>query len=336
MKKVLVTGISGYIGAHFALELLKQGYAVKGSVRSLSKTEKILADISKHIDPNGNLEFCALDLLKDDGWDEAMKGFEYVLHVASPFINKEPKDESLYIKPAVEGTQRALKAAKKAGVKRMVLTSSMVSMLGDDDKSTVLNQSTWTNVSSKNVSAYAKSKTLAEKSAWKFIEDQEKGTSLELTVVNPGPVFGPTLSGDLSGASMGMFRDLILGKMPMLPQAAINMSDVRDIAKIHVLALENKKASGQRFIVGTEKAYSFQEMAQILKSNGYEKVSTKVAPNFLLMLISNFNRDLKSMRGFIGKTYQADVSPAMKTFNWKPYAFETTVLDTAISVKESM
>jgi dihydroflavonol-4-reductase len=336
MKKVLVTGISGYIGAHCALELLKQGYAVKGSVRSLSKTEKILADISKHIDPNGNLEFCALDLLKDDGWDEAMKGCEYVLHVASPFINKEPKDESLYIKPAVEGTQRALKAAKKAGVKRMVLTSSMVSMLGDADKSTALNQSTWTNVSSKNVSAYAKSKTLAEKSAWKFIEDQEKGTSLELTVVNPGPVFGPTLSGDLSGASMGMFRDLILGKMPMLPQAAINMSDVRDIAKIHVLALENKKASGQRFIVGTEKAYSFQEMAQILKSNGYEKVSTKVAPNFLLMLMSNFNRDLKSMRGFIGKTYQADVSPAMKTFNWKPYAFETTVLDTAISVKESM
>jgi dihydroflavonol-4-reductase len=265
-----------------------------------------------------------------------MKGCEYVLHVASPFINKEPKDESLYIKPAVEGTQRALKAAKKAGVKRMVLTSSMVSMLGDADKSTVLNQSTWTNVSSKNVSAYAKSKTLAEKSAWKFIEDQEKGTSLELTVVNPGPVFGPTLSGDLSGASMGMFRDLILGKMPMLPQAAINMSDVRDIAKIHVLALENKEASGQRFIVGTEKAYSFQEMAQILKSNGYEKVSTKVAPNFLLMLMSNFNRDLKSMRGFIGKTYQADVSPAMKTFNWKPYAFETTVLDTAISVKESM
>ena len=223
MKKVLVTGISGYIGAHCALELLKQGYAVKGSVRSLSKTEKILADISKHIDPNGNLEFCALDLLKDDGWDEAMKGCEYVLHVASPFINKEQKDESLYIKPAVEGTQRALKAAKKAGVKRMVLTSSMVSMLGDADKSTVFNQSTWTNVSSKNVSAYAKSKTLAEKSAWKFIEDQEKGTSLELTVVNPGPVFGPTLSGDLSGASMGMFRDLILGKMPMLPQAAINM-----------------------------------------------------------------------------------------------------------------
>ena len=336
MKKVLVTGISGYIGAHCALELLKQGYAVKGSVRSLSKTEKILADISKHIDPKGNLEFCELDLLKEEGWDEAMKGCEYVLHVASPFINKEPKDENLYIKPAVEGTQRALRAAKKAGIKRMVLTSSMVSMLGDADKSTVLNQSTWTNISSKNVSAYAKSKTLAEKSAWKFIEDQEKGTSLELTVVNPGPVFGPTLSGDLSGASMGMFRDLILGKMPMLPQAAINMSDVRDIAKIHVLALENKKASGQRFIVGTEKSYSFQEMAQILKSNGYEKVSTKVAPNFLLMLMSKFNRDLKSMRGFIGKTYDADVSPAMKTFNWKPYAFETTVLDTAKSVKESM
>lgn len=208
MKKVLVTGISGYIGQHCALELLKQGYAVRGSVRNMAKKDKITGDLSKHFDTEGKLEFCKLDLLNDVGWDAAMEGCDYVLHVASPFINKEPKDENLYIKPALEGTQRALKAAKKAGVKRMVLTSSMVSMLGDADESIEMNQSSWTNVTSKNVSAYAKSKTLAEKSAWKFIKEQDKHSPLELVVVNPGPVFGPTLSGDLSGASMGMYRDL--------------------------------------------------------------------------------------------------------------------------------
>ncbi|MDO7614408.1 MAG: NAD-dependent epimerase/dehydratase family protein, partial [Crocinitomicaceae bacterium] len=144
MKKVLLTGISGYIGQHCALELLKHGYSVRGSLRNLSKKDSIISDLSNELDLKGNLEFCQLDLLKDDGWDDAMEGCDYVLHVASPFINKEPKDENVYIRPAVEGTQRALKSAKKAGIKRMVLTSSMVSMLGDANQSIQMNQSTWT------------------------------------------------------------------------------------------------------------------------------------------------------------------------------------------------
>ena len=130
-KKVLLTGISGYIANHCAVELLKNGYSVRGSVRSLSKKEKVIDAISSQIDPKDNLEFCELDLLKDKGWDEAMKGCEFVLHVASPFVMIEPKNENEYIKPAVDGTLRALKAAKKSGVKRVVLTSSMVSMLED-------------------------------------------------------------------------------------------------------------------------------------------------------------------------------------------------------------
>jgi len=133
-----------------------------------------------------------------------------------------------------------------------------------------------------------------------------------------------------------MVKQIITGKMPMVPQAAINMSDVRDIAKIHVLALENKSASGKRFIVTTEKPYKFQEMAEILKTNGYPKVSTKLAPNFLLNFMANFNREAKSMRAFIGKTYSGDVSSTMETFNWKPISFEKTVIDTAKSVDEAM
>jgi dihydroflavonol-4-reductase len=292
--------------------------------------------IKKVIDPNGNLEYCELNLLNDEGWEEAMEDCDYVLHVASPFINIEPKDENLYIRPAVDGTMRALKAAKKAGVKRVVITSSMVSMLENADKSINIDSNSWTNVNAKNVSAYAKSKTLAEQSAWDFINNQKDPDPMELTVVNPGPVFGPTLSGNLEGASMGMVKQIITGKMPMVPQAAINMSDVRDIAKIHVLALENKSASGKRFIVTTEKPYKFQEMAEILKTNGYPKVSTKLAPNFLLNFMANFNREAKSMRAFIGKTYSGDVSSTMETFNWKPISFEKTVIDTAKSVDEAM
>ena len=333
MKRVLVTGISGYVGQHCAAELLKSGYSVRGSVRSLSKSDDVTEGIKKVIDPKGNLEYCELNLMKDEGWEKAMDGCDYVLHVASPFVNSEPKDENELIKPAVEGTLRALKAAKKAGVKRVVLTSSMVAMLGDANGSINLNQDSWTNVNAKHVTAYLKSKTLAEKSAWEFINNQQGDDKLELVVVNPGPVYGPTLSGNLSGESMSMYKDLITGKMPMLPQASINMSDVRDIAEIHVQALENEKANGKRFIVSTEKAHSFQEMAQILKSNGYDKVSTRVAPNFLLKFMSNFSNDLKGMRPYIGNTFTADVSETMSTFNWKPIPLEKTVLDTAKSVK---
>ena len=258
-KKVLLTGISGYIGNHCAVELLKNGYSVRGSVRDLSKSKQVIEAIQKETDPKDNLEFCELNLLKDDGWDEATKGCEFVMHVASPFIILEPKDENLYIRPAVDGTMRALKAAKKAGVKRVVLTSSMVSMLENADKSINVNAESWTNVNAKNVSAYAKSKTLAERAAWDFIKNQQDSDPMQLVVINPGPVYGPTLSGDLSGASMGMFSKMIQGKMPMIPPAAINMSAVRDVAKIHVSALENKQADGKRFIVATEKSYNFQE-----------------------------------------------------------------------------
>ena len=334
MKKVLVTGISGYVGQHCAAELLKAGYAVRGSVRSLQKTDEVVNGIKKEVDPKSNLEFCELNLMKDEGWKEAMAGCSFVLHVASPFIIKVPKDENELIKPAVEGTLRALKAAKAAGVKRVVLTSSIVAMLGDADGSLNLNQQSWTNPTAKNVTAYPKSKTLAEKSAWDFIKNQTGDSKLELVVVNPGPIYGPTLTGNLAGEAMDMFSKLITGKMPMLPKAATVMSDVRDIAKIHVLAMENAQANGKRFIVTTAQSHSFQELAQVLKSNGYTKVSTRLAPNFLLKFLANFSSEMKGMLPFIGNTIDADVSDTMRTFNWQPIPFEKTVLDTAKSIQE--
>ncbi len=333
MKKVLLTGISGYLGQHCAVELLRNGYAVRGSVRNLSKSDEVTKAIQKEIDPKGNLEFCALNLLQDEGWDQAMEGCEYVMHVASPFVSSEPKDENELIKPAVEGTQRALKAAKKAGIKRMVLTSSMVAMIGGKKGDVKVDESSWTDVNAKGVSAYLKSKTLAEKSAWDFIQNQEGGTQLELVTVNPGPIYGPTLSDKISGESMTTYKELISGGWPRLPQAAINMSDVRDVANIHVQALDNPSAQGKRFIVSTENPYSFQEMAQILKDNGYDKVSTKLAPNFLLKFMANFNNDLKGLLPFIGNTFHGDVRDTKQTFQWTPTDFDKTVVDTAKSVE---
>ena len=331
-SKVLVTGVAGYIGQHCALELLKKGFNVIGSLRNISKAHEVETAIKQHIEIKDNLEFCQLDLLIDNGWEEAMNDCDFVLHVASPYVSYQPKDENELIKPAVEGTSRVLKFAKKFGVKRVVVTSSVVAMLGDANASIDINSKSWTNINAKNVSAYVKSKTMAEKLAWDFVTNQHTNPPLELVVINPGPVFGPTLTGNLNGASMSMYKDLISGKMPMLPQSSINMSDVRDVAEIHVKALENKQAVGKRFIVTTEKPYSFQEMAKILKDEGYNKVSTAVAPNFFLRFMSNFSNDIKGMLPFIGFIYSADVGETIKVFNWKPIDLKKTVLDTAKSI----
>ena len=276
-KKVLVTGITGFVGQHCAVELINNGYTVKGSLRNMNRKEEVLNGLSKVVDTEGKIEFVTLDLLKDEGWDEAMEGVDFVLHVASPFVVREPKDESELIKPAVEGTLRALRAAQKAGIKRVVLTSSIVSMMGVAKGYKAINQDSWTDETSSKVSAYIKSKTIAEKSAWDFVNNQTGDHKIELAVVNPGPIYGPTLTGNLTGESMSAMADMIQGKMPAVPPASCSMSDVRDIAKVHVLAMENEDAAGKRFITTTEKPYSFQDLAKIMKANGYEKVSTAQA-----------------------------------------------------------
>ncbi len=332
MKKVLLTGISGFVGQHCAVELLEKGYAVRGSLRNLSKEQEVREGIAKSIDAKGNLEFCELDLLNDIGWDKAMEGCDYVLHVASPFVIAEPKDENEMIKPAVEGTLRALKAAKKAGVKKLVLTSSTVAMAGDKKKNH-LTQTSWTNPKMDKVSVYMKSKTLAEQAAWDFYKNEASENKMELTVVNPGPIYGPTLTGNLSGASMSMIKDIITGKMPMLPNSHYVMSDVRDIAKIHVAALENTMSNGKRFIVTSEKPYSFVGIASILKENGFKKASPRKAPSFMVKFMSLFNSEMKGMLPFVDAEVSADISQTREVFNWKPLSFEKTVLDTANSIK---
>ena len=182
MQKVLVTGASGFIAEHCIIELLKNGYAVKGSLRSMNREEEVRNAIKTEVE-DSNLEFCKLDLLEDAGWEDAMWDCDFVMHVASPFVIEDPKDENDLIRPAKEGTLRALKAAKKAGIKRIVVTSS-VAAVNSHMKSGTSDHTTWTDINSKYVTPYQKSKTIAEKAAWDFINNQDDNNKLENDIEN--------------------------------------------------------------------------------------------------------------------------------------------------------
>ena len=332
MEKVLVTGVSGYIGSHCAAELLKNGYSVKGSLRDLTKKNEVINGISKVIDPKKNLEFCELDLMEDKGWEDAMSDCDHVLHVASPFPMAEPKDKESVIQPAVQGTERALKHAKEAGIKKIVITSSLVSMVGGN-KINHLNEKNWTDPEKDNISTYMKSKTLAEKVAWDWYKDQNDQKKLELTVINPGPVYGPTLTGNLEGSSMSFINQLMEGKMSALPNVQYVMSDVRDVAEIHVKSLSKPESNGRRLIVTTRESYSFINVAEILHLNGFIKKMPNKAPSLLLKTIGLFNNEVKGMLPFVDSKVTADTSLTEKIFNWKSRSLQEMIMDTAESIK---
>ena len=208
MEKVLVTGASGFIAEHCIIELLKNGYSVKGSLRSMNREQEVRDAVKTETDDT-KLEFCKLDLLEDDGWEDAMWDCDYLMHVASPFVIEDPKDENELIKPAKEGTLRALNAAKKAGIKRVVLTSS-VAAVNSHMMSGASDHTTWTDINSKYVTPYQKSKTIAEKAAWDFYNNQDNSNKMELAVINPGGVMGPQLGNDLGGASTQIVSQLSL------------------------------------------------------------------------------------------------------------------------------
>ena len=238
MDKVLVTGITGYIGQHCAAELLRQGYEVVGTIRSKSKADDTRSAISK-VAPVDKLYFMEADLLLDKGWSAALEGCTYVLHIASPFSFTEPKDENELITPAVEGTKRVIAAAQRSVIKRMVLTSSTVAIIAGKDTGKY-GPNDWSDVNA-NIGAYAKSKTLAERAAWEAV----KGAEMELTVINPGGVFGSSLGAKIDGQSVSMMTDMITGKFPMIPDMAMGMVEVRDVAKLHVAAMTANGAAGQ-------------------------------------------------------------------------------------------
>ena len=279
-----------------------------------------------------NLEFCKLDLLEDDGWEDAMWDCDYLMHVASPFVIEDPKDENELIKPAKEGTLRALNAAKKAGIKRVVLTSS-VAAVNSHMMSGTSDHTTWTDINSKYVTPYQKSKTIAEKAAWDFYNNQDSNNRIELAVINPGGVMGPQLGNDLGGASTQIVSQLISGKFPMIPALSFPFIDVRDVAILHLKAMTTPEADGKRFIAAHSEPTWMYQVAEVLSAAGYEKIKLKKAPSFMLKLIGLFDNKTKSLVPMLDKYVPCDNSQTVKILNWEPMPWEQAFIEHAKSIE---
>ena len=331
MEKVLVTGASGFIAEHCIIELLKNGYSVKGSLRSMNREQEVRDAVKTETDDT-KLEFCKLDLLEDDGWEDAMWDCDYLMHVASPFVIEDPKDENELIKPAKEGTLRALNAAKKAGIKRVVLTSS-VAAVNSHMMSGTSDHTTWTDINSKYVTPYQKSKTIAEKAAWDFYNNQDNSNKMELAVINPGGVMGPQLGNDLGGASTQIVSQLISGKFPMIPALSFPFIDVRDVAILHLKAMTTPEADGKRFIAAHSEPTWMYEVAEVLSAAGYEKIKLKKAPSFMLKLIGLFDNKTKSLVPMLDKYVPCDNSQTVKILNWEPMPWEQAFIEHAKSIE---
>ena len=331
MEKVLVTGASGFIAEHCIIELLKNGYSVKGSLRTMNREQEVRDAVKTETDDT-KLEFCKLDLLEDDGWEDAMWDCDYLMHVASPFVIEDPKDENELIKPAKEGTLRALNAAKKAGIKRVVLTSS-VAAVNSHMMSGTSDHTTWTDINSKYVTPYQKSKTIAEKAAWDFYNNQDNSNKMEMAVINPGGVMGPQLGNDLGGASTQIVSQLISGKFPMIPALSFPFIDVRDVAILHLKAMTTPDADGKRFIAAHSKPTWMYEVAEVLSAAGYEKIKLKKAPSFMLKLIGLFDNKTKSLVPMLDKYVPCDNSQTVKVLNWEPMPWEQAFIEHAKSIE---
>ena len=331
LKKVLVTGASGYIASHCIKVLLEKGFKVKGSVRDLNKINLVKNFLGNSL-YKGNFEFCELNLLSDKGWNEALKDCDYLMHIASPCKIKEPKMETEITVPAVEGTLRALHAAKISKIKKVVLTSSIGAMLyGNENK--ICETSDWTDIS-KYVGSYIKSKTMAEKAAWNFFNDLSN-PSFALTIINPGMVFGPVINGNLEGVSQNMILNLIRGKYPFLPDIYFSVVDVRDVALIHVEALFKKESDNQRLILTSEKSISFLEISRTLNKIGFKKCFSKLLPSILIRFLAFFNKNMRITYMMVKKgSFEVDISKTTSIFNWNPIPIEKTLLDMTKSFDE--
>lgn len=310
-KTVLITGISGFIAKHVALEFLKAGYKVRGTVRSKAKGEKVVETLKKHFD-KAKVEIFEADLSSDAGWEDAVKGCDAVAHVASPFPLAQPKDENELIKPAVDGTLRVLRAAKAAGVKRFVQTSSTVAiMFGHGNDKTNFNEESWSVVNGPGMTPYAKSKTLAEKAARDFVAAE--GGDMHFSTVNPGLVLGPSLDGDI-GASLELVQMMLNGKYPGAPKLMMPVVDVRDIAKMHLLAMESDEPSGGRYS-GVASLNWLMEIATALREglgDSAKKAPKFELPNFVVRIVGLFDPAVKAIVPDIGIERKLDNSHTKK------------------------
>lgn len=327
MTKVFVTGASGFIAKHVVRELFEKGYEVRASVRS----EKRKAELEA-LFPNHTMEFVFLDLEKDEGWQDAMTGCDVLMHTASPFPFSQPKDPQALIRPAVQGTERALTAAKAAGIDRVILTSSCAAIYKDAAKPAqqVSDESNWTTPDHPSVSAYEASKTLAEKAAWAFVKNNP---NIALTTINPGAVFGPPMDARY-GTSLELVEQLMSGKIPIAPPMDLVAVDVRDVARMHVDAITLDATKGERFAAAAG-AHSIVEAANMLRAwDPSVKAPSKEAPGWLIKAMGLFSGDAKMMAQSLGRTLAVSGSKAEKTFGFTFIPVSTAIVESAKAVQQ--
>jgi dihydroflavonol-4-reductase len=328
---VLVTGGSGYLGGWCVIELLRRGYAVRTTVRDLSREADVRATVGSEVDADDRLAVLAADLTREEGWPEAAEGCEYVLHVASPFPPKQPKDADELIVPAREGTLRVLRASLNAAVKRIVVTSSVAAIrLGDEAAARPLNEEDWTDPDAPGLTPYARSKTIAERAAWDLV--RERGEEDRLAVVNPGAIIGPVLNDDLSYSLQAVQR--LLAGTPGTPRLGFSLVDVRDVADLEIRAMTAPEAGGERFIAATQFLW-MAEIGQVLRErlgDSASKVPTRTIPDFFVRGMALFDAGIRSVVGGLGKRTELSSEKARSTLGWAPRPIEDTIAETGESL----
>jgi nucleoside-diphosphate-sugar epimerase len=331
---VCVTGGSGFVATHCILKLLSAGHRVRTTVRTPGRerdVEQLLAGAGA--DPGDRLSFATADLVSDDGWSEAISGCTFVLHVASPFPAAVPKDENELIVPARDGALRVLRASRDAGVRRVVLTSSLAAIgYGRPITGTPVTEETWTDLDGSDVTSYVKSKTIAERAAWDFVA--REGGALELAAVNPPGIFGPVLGADYS-ASIEVVRRLLDGAMPGSPDFTFPLVDVRDVADLHLLAMTSPQAKGERFLAVAGDSMHMVDMAKLLKARmgpAGRRVPTRQLPTWLVKLAGRFDPEVRQIVPELGRRRTASNEKARRVLGWSPRSNEEAVLATAESL----
>jgi dihydroflavonol-4-reductase len=328
-ETVLVTGGSGFLGGWCTVELLQRGYEVRTTVRNLEREPEVRAAVESQVSPGERLTVLAADLNDDKGWEQAVGGCDYVLHVASPFPPVQPKDPDELIVPAREGTLRVLGAALEAGARRVVVTSS-VAAIGGGTWESPLNEESWTDLGQPKLSPYVRSKTIAERAAWDFV--REAGATDRLAVVNPGAILGPLLSSDGS-FSLQIIERLLKG-MPGVPRIGFSFVDARDVAAMQIKAMLAPEAGGERFIAVGQFTW-MAEAAAVLRDRlgpGAAKVPKRNVPDLLVRALGVFDPSIRSVVGQLGRKQEYKNEKAKTVLGWSPRPIDESIVETAQSM----
>lgn len=327
MEKVFVSGGSGYIALHCISKLINKGFVVKTSLRSMDRQDEVIQAISKVVDCTDKIEFCELDLTKDEGWDDEIKGCDYVLHVASPLMLGFPKNPDDIILPAVNGLKRCIASAVKNKVKRFVMTSSFAAIGSGSKTKTTFDDNDWTDLDNPDLNPYNISKTKAEMALWDYIESLDKDQKIEVCTINPTVVIGPSLSHDVGGSNLAISK-LLDGSMPFSAKFGIDLVDVQDVADMHIEAMLNKDAAGKRFLLSAKTIW-YSDLAQFLRKNNFLKAPKYSAPNFLIRLFSLFDKEVRLVTDRLGIKYNLKPNNAINILKWKPRNIDNAIIETA-------